>query len=98
MLRPTSCYSLQITKLLKYRAKIWLRWLNKMGRLSTVHNHQPNRISLAFTKLLKSKWILLLPYIIGVLWTICHPIVSVITGESKCRGAYIDEIQFDSFG
>jgi len=53
---------------------------------------------LAFTKLLKSKWILLLPYIIGVLWTICHPIVSVITGESKCRGAYIDEIQFDSFG
>jgi len=39
---------------------------------------------------------LVLPYLIGTLWTLGHPIVSVMTGESKCRGWYIDEHSLDS--
>jgi len=35
--------------------------------------------------------LLILPYIVGILWTCLHPIVSVITGELKCRGWYLDE-------
>lgn len=35
--------------------------------------------------------LLILPYILGILWTCLHPIVSVITGELKCRGWYLDE-------
>mmetsp|Transcript_29342 Transcript_29342/g.68942 ORF Transcript_29342/g.68942 Transcript_29342/m.68942 type:complete len:705 (+) Transcript_29342:116-2230(+) len=35
--------------------------------------------------------LLFLPYVIGILWTCLHPIVSVITGELKCRGWYLDE-------
>eukprot|EP00536_Pseudo-nitzschia_multiseries_P005582 jgi/Psemu1/65159/estExt_Genemark1.C_1070013 len=35
--------------------------------------------------------LLFLPYIIGILWTCLHPIASVITGELKCRGWYLDE-------
>lgn len=31
------------------------------------------------------------PYFVGILWTCLHPIVSVITGELKCRGWYLDE-------
>ena len=34
---------------------------------------------------------LYLPYFLGILWTCSHPIVSIITGELKCRGWYIDE-------
>eukprot|EP00970_Alexandrium_tamarense_P020815 scaffold15725_cov297-Alexandrium_tamarense.AAC.2 len=40
-------------------------------------------------------YLLTVPYIIGVLWTTLHPIVSVITGELKCRGSYIDENGLD---
>jgi hypothetical protein len=36
------------------------------------------------------KW-LLFPYIIGLLWLLLHPIVSVTTGELKCRGFFVDE-------
>jgi hypothetical protein len=36
-----------------------------------------------------------LPYIIGLIWTVSHPLVSVITGELKCRGSYIDEHGLD---
>lgn len=36
------------------------------------------------------KW-LLLPYVIGLLWLLLHPIVSVATGELKCRGLFVDE-------
>eukprot|EP00559_Dactyliosolen_fragilissimus_P003041 CAMPEP_0184865370 /NCGR_PEP_ID=MMETSP0580-20130426/17863_1 /TAXON_ID=1118495 /ORGANISM="Dactyliosolen fragilissimus" /LENGTH=395 /DNA_ID=CAMNT_0027364539 /DNA_START=136 /DNA_END=1324 /DNA_ORIENTATION=- len=39
--------------------------------------------------------ILLIPYFIGLLWTASHPFVSIITGESKCRGTYIDEAQLE---
>ena len=35
--------------------------------------------------------LLFLPYILGIIWTCLHPIVSVITGELKCRGWYLDE-------
>ncbi len=35
--------------------------------------------------------LLFLPYLLGILWTCLHPIVSVITGELKCRGWYLDE-------
>jgi glycosylphosphatidylinositol transamidase len=35
--------------------------------------------------------LLVLPYVLGILWTSLHPIVSVITGELKCRGWYLDE-------
>lgn len=37
-----------------------------------------------------TKW-LLFPYIIGVVWLCLHPIVSITTGEFKCRGYYVDE-------
>ena len=36
-----------------------------------------------------------IPYFIGLAWFISHPIVSVITGELKCRGMYVDEHQLD---
>lgn len=40
----------------------------------------------------RPRWpILLLPYIVGIAWTCVHPILSVITGETKCRGWFIDE-------
>jgi len=38
---------------------------------------------------------LVLPYIIGITWLLCHPIISVITGEFKCRGIFTDEHQLD---
>jgi hypothetical protein len=40
--------------------------------------------------------LLVLPYILGLLWTCLHPIVSVLTGELKCRGWYIDEHSIDT--
>ncbi|KAL7464845.1 hypothetical protein ACHAXS_005173 [Conticribra weissflogii] len=39
--------------------------------------------------------LLILPYFIGILWTSLHPLVSLITGELKCRGQYIDENGLD---
>ena len=43
-------------------------------------------------------WIALtaLPYIVGVVWICLHPLLSVVTGELKCRGLYIDEHSLDS--
>lgn len=35
--------------------------------------------------------LLFLPYFLGVLWTCLNPVVSIITGELKCRGWYLDE-------
>jgi hypothetical protein len=46
---------------------------------------------------LNSKHIVL-PYIIGIAWIICHPIISIVTGEAKCRGIYTDEHQLDLRG
>ena len=34
---------------------------------------------------------LIIPYAIGIVWFLLHPIVSVVTGELKCRGSFIDE-------
>ena len=34
---------------------------------------------------------LIVPYVIGIVWFLLHPIVSVVTGELKCRGSFIDE-------
>eukprot|EP00985_Skeletonema_marinoi_P008065 scaffold3590_cov156-Skeletonema_marinoi.AAC.3 len=39
--------------------------------------------------------LLTIPYVLGILWTALHPLVSVITGELKCRGSYIDENGLD---
>uniref|UniRef100_A0A7S2ENM3 Uncharacterized protein n=1 Tax=Ditylum brightwellii TaxID=49249 RepID=A0A7S2ENM3_9STRA len=39
---------------------------------------------------------LVLPYLIGITWTCLHPILSVITGELKCRGSYLDESALSS--
>lgn len=35
--------------------------------------------------------LLVLPYIFGTAWTCLHPVVSVLTGETKCRGWFLDE-------
>ena len=34
---------------------------------------------------------LVVPYAVGLAWFLLHPIVSVVTGELKCRGSFIDE-------
>jgi hypothetical protein len=39
---------------------------------------------------------LVLPYLLGIAWTLGHPAVSVITGEAKCRGWYVDENSLES--
>ena len=39
--------------------------------------------------------LLTVPYLLGLCWTALHPIISVITGELKCRGSYIDENGLD---
>ena len=38
---------------------------------------------------------IILPYVIGLAWTVLHPLLSIVTGETKCRGAYIDENGLD---
>ena len=35
--------------------------------------------------------LLVLPYFLGIVWTCLHPIMSILTGEMKCRGWYLDE-------
>eukprot|EP00980_Cylindrotheca_fusiformis_P017894 scaffold5682_cov140-Cylindrotheca_fusiformis.AAC.5 len=35
--------------------------------------------------------LLVFPYFIGILWTCLHPIASILTGELKCRGWFLDE-------
>lgn len=37
------------------------------------------------------KVLIFLPYFIGIVWTCLHPVVSVLTGEPKCRGWFLDE-------
>ena len=46
----------------------------------------------------KKRWwpFLLLAYVIGIAWTCVHPILSVVTGEAKCRGWFIDESSLDT--
>lgn len=47
------------------------------------------------TKRKKLLLLFVLLYIIGIVWTLLHPVVSIITGEKKCRGSYIDENALD---
>jgi len=35
--------------------------------------------------------LLFVPYFLGIIWTCLHPVVSVLTGEAKCRGWFLDE-------
>ena len=35
--------------------------------------------------------LLFLPYILAPIWTCLHPVISILTGEMKCRGWYLDE-------
>ena len=63
---------------------------------STIENDQKDiddaKIARRRKKLQKLvRVLLILPYVLGILWTCLHPIVSVITGEPKCRGWYLDE-------
>ena len=39
--------------------------------------------------------LLTVPWFIGIIWVALHPLVSVVTGELKCRGQYIDENGLD---
>jgi glycosylphosphatidylinositol transamidase len=42
-------------------------------------------------------WLMIsLPYVVGILWTCAHPVISVVTGELKCRGWFIDENSLDA--
>eukprot|EP00814_Leptocylindrus_danicus_P019888 CAMPEP_0116004734 /NCGR_PEP_ID=MMETSP0321-20121206/768_1 /TAXON_ID=163516 /ORGANISM="Leptocylindrus danicus var. danicus, Strain B650" /LENGTH=332 /DNA_ID=CAMNT_0003473071 /DNA_START=11 /DNA_END=1006 /DNA_ORIENTATION=+ len=41
--------------------------------------------------------ILAIPYILGLLWFLAHPLISVSTGEAKCRGRFVDEHSFMIF-
>lgn len=49
-------------------------------------------------KILKRRLYLLLvvPYVLGIAWACAHPVVSIITGELKCRGWFIDENSLDA--
>ena len=40
--------------------------------------------------------LLTVPWFLGVFWTVLHPLVSVMTGQLKCRGDYIDENGLDT--
>ena len=52
----------------------------------------PSRTDRPSSKLKRILRVLLyLPYFLGITWTCIHPVVSVLTGEMKCRGWYIDE-------
>ena len=42
--------------------------------------------------------VIMIPLIVGVLWILSHPLISIVTGEMKCRGVYIDEHQLDPNG
>jgi glycosylphosphatidylinositol transamidase len=44
----------------------------------------------------KLRKFLFVPYFVGILWTCLHPIASILTGELKCRGWYIDEHALDT--
>lgn len=39
--------------------------------------------------------LIIAPFALGVIWILCHPLISIVTGELKCRGVYIDEHQLD---
>jgi glycosylphosphatidylinositol transamidase len=44
----------------------------------------------------KLRKFLFVPYFVGIIWTCLHPIASILTGELKCRGWYLDEHALDT--
>lgn len=40
-------------------------------------------------------YLIVILQIVGIGWFLCHPIVSIVTGELKCRGIYLDEANLD---
>ena len=42
-------------------------------------------------KQLMLSWGMIVVYVLGLVWVLCHPIVLVATGQMKCRGHFIDE-------
>ncbi len=46
-------------------------------------------------KVTKNTLLIIAPFALGVIWILCHPLISIVTGELKCRGVYIDEHQLD---
>ena len=56
------------------------------------HHHTPRLLQLV-RRLRPLMYIL--PYLVGIAWTSLHPLLSIVTGEMKCRGAYIDENGLD---
>jgi GPI-anchor transamidase subunit GAA1 len=47
----------------------------------------------------QERWDILLTillFLVGSLWILAHPLVSILTGELKCRGWYIDENSLDA--
>ena len=56
---------------------------------------RPKRQPLIERLLQRPTLLLLTPYFLGLVWTSLHPLVSIVTGELKCRGIYIDENGLD---
>ena len=67
--------------------------ISTLEAVSTANeNEDPSRTGGPSRKLKRILRILLyFPYFLGITWTCIHPVVSVLTGEMKCRGWYIDE-------
>jgi GPI-anchor transamidase subunit GAA1 len=68
--------------------------VSNLEALSTTKENEtdPSRTDRPSSKLKRILRVLLyLPYFLGITWTCIHPVVSVLTGEMKCRGWYIDE-------
>jgi GPI-anchor transamidase subunit GAA1 len=40
--------------------------------------------------------LIVLLFVVGSLWILAHPLLSILTGELKCRGWYIDENSLDA--
>ncbi|KAL3787563.1 hypothetical protein HJC23_000051 [Cyclotella cryptica] len=55
----------------------------------------PTKARLLHRLLQRPTLLLLAPYLLGLLWTSLHPLLSIVTGELKCRGIYIDENGLD---
>ena len=55
----------------------------------------PKKQSIIDRLLKRPTLILITPYVLGLIWTALHPLVSIVTGELKCRGIYIDENGLD---
>ena len=69
---------------------------NGKTSLHTKNNHHHNTTTPLLRPARRLRPLMyILPYLVGMAWTALHPLLSVVTGESKCRGAYIDENGLD---